>query len=83
MSAIQSVANQISTQMQRTISSTPTSTTSSTNSNPIHHYQVPDQQNKTNNSITSIVNQNREIVTDKASLIASLNCESREIYAII
>ena len=61
--------------MLRATSSTPATSANGT-ANPIHHYQTPDQQNapaKPVNSIASIVNQNREIVTDKASLIASLN----------
>ena len=69
------------TQMIRTISSTPTTNTANGSNNNIHHFQTPDQhqqQQTTNgivkpNAIASIVNQNREIVTDKASLIASLN----------
>lgn len=38
--------------------------------NPIHHFQAPDQQQILTKST---LNQNREIVADKASLIASLN----------
>ena len=75
------------TQMIRTVSSTPVpiANGSSNNSHPIHHFQTPDQHqqqqqtasttttNMKPNAVESIVNQNREIVTDKASLIASLN----------